>query len=406
MHRPLPSRLRALILIGALLIAACGEEPAAETAPESTTTIPTTTTSAPAGLPAEVTTIARMPEGESLQDGSWAAIVFHQPLDCIPPDADLGTRPAECETPVIFMTGGSEDVFGREVPVWLVRRPVLDYALANGPSTMERLRSLPTLVETISESYTERPDGRLEITGELPGGGDYAIEVAQTTTTIEIQPEMGGEAVVLSDLTGRWESETHVLQVDEGGSYELFELEADGSTVETGVFGFIALQDGMLIFATSANPGPCPGETGVYFGEMWEEELHLAAVDEPCAFRERAFGSPWSLSSDGSSRPELAISDLSGSWENDSVVLRVNDAGDYVVLASGEAGQEERLMGGFVARDDRQFIFVTGIGGECPGQTGVYQASITDDLLTLTLIEDLCESRSLGFGEPFSMRTD
>lgn len=387
-----------------MLIAACGEEPTADTLPSSatTTTSPMTTTSAPVGLPAEVTTIARLPEGESLQDGSWAAIVFHQPLACIPPEADLGDAPAECETPVVFTTDGSE-VFGREVPVWLVRRPVLDRALADGPSTMERLRSLPTLVETVSESYTERPGGRLEIRGELPDGGEYAIEVGPTATAIEIPPEMGGEAVVLSDLTGRWESETHVLQVDEGSSYELFELEGDGSTVETGVFGFIALQEGLLIFATSANPGHCSGETGVYFGEIWEEELHLAAVDEPCAFREGAFGSPWSLSSDG---PELAIADLSGSWANDSVVLRVNDAGDYVVLASGEAGREgEPLMGGFVARDDRHFIFVTGLGGECPGQTGVYEASITEDRLTLTLVEDLCRSRSLGFEDPLSMQT-
>jgi hypothetical protein len=58
-------------------------------------------------------------------------------------------------------------------------------------------------------------------------------------------------------------------------------------------------------------------------------------------------------------------------------------------------------MGGFVARDGDQFSFVTSTSGECPGQTGVYVATVEGDLLVLTLVEDPCETRATGFGAPF-----
>ncbi len=101
-------------------------------------------------------------------------------------------------------------------------------------------------------------------------------------------------------------------------------------------------------------------------------------------------------------RPELALSDLSGSWENGSVALRVNDAGDYVVVPVDNPDQEPALLGGFVARDERNFIFVTGVGGRCPGETGVYDAVIDSGALTLTLVEDPCQQRAGWFEEPFS----
>jgi hypothetical protein len=87
--------------------------------------------------------------------------------------------------------------------------------------------------------------------------------------------------------------------VDEGGSYELFETPDGDEEETTGVFGFVALQDGLLVFVTSAEPGPCSGDTGVYFAERIGAGLRVAAVDEPCGFRAEAIGGDWSLSSAG-----------------------------------------------------------------------------------------------------------
>ncbi len=101
---------------------------------------------------------------------------------------------------------------------------------------------------------------------------------------------------------------------------------------------------------------------------------------------------------------ETAIADLTGRWENTTFVLEVNDDGEFVVMISGDS--LETLMGGFVARDGSEFNFVTGTTGSCPGQTGVYEATFTDDELTLILVDDPCEERAAGFEEPFSSVTD
>ncbi len=211
-----------------------------------------------------------------------------------------------------------------------------------------------------------------------------------TTTTAPATP------IALSDLTGRWESGSNALQFDEGGSYELLDLDADGAATETGVIGFVALQEGQLIFATSANPNPCPGETGVYVGEIHGDVLQLSVVDEPCAFREEAFAAPFEEVS-----APLALTDLAGDWENERSVLRINDAGDYVVLGV-DADPDRPLTGGFVARDDENFIFVSGVAGECPGQTGVYEAAIDGEILTLSLVDDPCAARAGWFEPPYS----
>ena len=259
----------------------------------------TTTTTVLEREPAPIDVVAWLPDEATLQDGVWAAVVFRQALECVPAAADLATEtPADCDQPVIFTVDGSDELIGENVPVWLVRWPVLAYAMGNGSVTRERLGSLPSLLETTSGSYSEGVDGTLEVTGRLPDGDEYLIEVG-ATTTIDMPPEMTGLPVALSDLTGVWESDTHVLQVDDGGTYELLELTPNGSTSSTDLFGFIALQDGLLIFPAGASPGPCSGETGVYFGEVRDEELHLAAVDEPCALRQEAFEADWSLPSGG-----------------------------------------------------------------------------------------------------------
>jgi hypothetical protein len=223
-----------------------------------------------------------------------------------------------------------------------------------------------------------------------------SVTTVATTAPTTTEPPVA-RPVALSDLVGRWESEANTLVFDEGGSYELFGVDAGGIETPTGVIGFVALQDGQLIFATSANPNPCPGETGVYEGELVGEELHLSVVDEPCNFREEAFAIPFTRTS--STTP--ALSDLSGSWENDRSVLRVNDAGDYVVLGP-DANPDQPLTGGFVARQEGDFIFVSGVAGECPGQTGVYEAVIDDAGLTLTLVDDPCAARVTWFEPVFT----
>jgi hypothetical protein len=103
----------------------------------------------------------------------------------------------------------------------------------------------------------------------------------------------------------------------------------------------------------------------------------------------------------GTGQP-LALSDLTGSWSNDRVTLRVNDAGDFVVLSAGEPDQTDPLLGGFVARDEAEFIFVTGVGGQCPAQRGVYTAAIDAGTLTLSLVEDPCPARVTWFQTPLA----
>lgn len=100
----------------------------------------------------------------------------------------------------------------------------------------------------------------------------------------------------------------------------------------------------------------------------------------------------------GTGQP-MALSDLTGSWANDSVTLRVNDAGDFVVLPPGDSDQNDPLLGGFVARDEAELIFVTGIGGECPGTKGSYTATLEGERLTLSLVEDPCPARVTWFEE-------
>jgi hypothetical protein len=91
------------------------------------------------------------------------------------------------------------------------------------------------------------------------------------------------------------------------------------------------------------------------------------------------------------------LSDLTGTWANDAVVLEVNDGGEYILI---EPGETEPEMGGFVARDGDRFSFVTATTGSCPGQTGTYEASVEEGTLTLVLVEDPCRIRVAGFANP------
>jgi hypothetical protein len=106
------------------------------------------------------------------------------------------------------------------------------------------------------------------------------------------------------------------------------------------------------------------------------------------------------------SGPQLALSDLTGSWANDSVTLRVNDAGDFLILPAGDPDEADPLLGGFVARDEEDLIFVTDVGGECSGRSGVYAAAIDAATLTLSLVEDPCPVRVAWFETPLQRLAD
>jgi hypothetical protein len=96
------------------------------------------------------------------------------------------------------------------------------------------------------------------------------------------------------------------------------------------------------------------------------------------------------------------LSDLTGAWANDRAVLQVNDAGDYMVLGP-DADPDQPLTLGFVARDDVNVIFVSGVNGSCPGETGVYNAVVDGETLTLTLVDDPCIARTEWFELPFTL---
>jgi hypothetical protein len=289
-----------------VLVAACGEaaEPATTitsttvttTTSTTVTTIGTTTTTTP--TPAEVDTVAMFPDEATLQDGTWAAIVFRQAIECIPEETDLvAGEPVACETPVLFEGQSPGALIGTEVPVWLIRWPVISYAESNGMTALGQIRQLPTRIETTAETYLE-DDGAISLSGSTPDMGTYEIETSDGETRFAVPFEAGPE-VPLAELIGAWETGGHLLRVEEGGSYELFETLDGGGEEATGVFGFVALQDGLLVFVTSAEPGPCSGDTGVYLAERIGAGLRVAAVDEPCEFRAGAFGGDWSLSSAG-----------------------------------------------------------------------------------------------------------
>lgn len=99
---------------------------------------------------------------------------------------------------------------------------------------------------------------------------------------------------------------------------------------------------------------------------------------------------------------EVALSDLVGNWDNGQLFLQILDDGSYQALATPTSDPNEPLFAGFVARDGVNFIFVTNIYAECPGDTGVYEVLKTDDQLLLMLVDDPCEFRAARFVEPWA----
>ncbi|MEX1124684.1 MAG: hypothetical protein WEE53_03365 [Acidimicrobiia bacterium] len=98
---------------------------------------------------------------------------------------------------------------------------------------------------------------------------------------------------------------------------------------------------------------------------------------------------------------EVALSDLVADWDNGQLFLQITDDGSYQTLATATSDPNDPLMGGFVARDGVNLIFVTNIYGECAGQTGVYEVLMTDSQLILTLVDDPCQFRATRFVDPW-----
>ncbi len=98
---------------------------------------------------------------------------------------------------------------------------------------------------------------------------------------------------------------------------------------------------------------------------------------------------------------DFALSDLVGNWDNGQLFLQFTEDGSYQVLETPDSDPNDPVMGGFVARDGVNLIFVTNIYGECSGQTGVYEALMANDQLILSLVDDPCQFRAERFGDPW-----
>jgi len=98
---------------------------------------------------------------------------------------------------------------------------------------------------------------------------------------------------------------------------------------------------------------------------------------------------------------EVVLSELVGDWGNSELFLQIADDGSYQVLETPTSDPNDPLMGGFLARDGTNVIFVTNIYGECAGQTGVYEALMTDGQLILILVDDPCQFRATRFESPW-----
>jgi len=98
---------------------------------------------------------------------------------------------------------------------------------------------------------------------------------------------------------------------------------------------------------------------------------------------------------------QITLGDLVGDWDNGQLFLQVTDDGSYQVLETAASNPNDPLMGGFVAREEANLIFVTNIYGECAGQTGVYAAAMDDTQLVLILVDDPCQFRATRFESPW-----
>ncbi len=115
---------------------------------------------------------ARIGQGEIYHDGEWAAVAFYRPPECIRADfnlLDFMDMPAafDCNAPEPYLIGFGifkgevpiqsklQLVPGQTMPVWFVRWPELQAAIADDELTIGELAALPSLLKGQATFYTE-----------------------------------------------------------------------------------------------------------------------------------------------------------------------------------------------------------------------------------------------------------
>jgi hypothetical protein len=144
-------------------------------------------------------------EGFTPHTQEWAVVVFYRPPECVPTDfnlldfLDLSSRPFSCALHIegrlnwrslddpypaeIFLRGTGT------VPVWFVRWPELEAAVADGELTIGELAALPSLLigtasffnESIRNSIVEQRGGNEAVvaSGTLRDGRWFQVEFTE-----------------------------------------------------------------------------------------------------------------------------------------------------------------------------------------------------------------------------------
>jgi hypothetical protein len=166
------------------------------------------TISSPASGPPFYAAIARPPSGQIFQDEEWAAIPFLRDPVCVAADSNLldgfDLRALNCALTIggfaIFKNGPSIDpvpVFvllsgNGAVPIWFVRWPELQAAIADDELTIGELLSSPSLLmgsasffEYVNQIGVLRPQGEdsgkieASASGVLTDGRDFQFSVRE-----------------------------------------------------------------------------------------------------------------------------------------------------------------------------------------------------------------------------------
>jgi hypothetical protein len=149
------------------------------------------------------------PTGQIFQDGHWAAIPFLRDTGCVPGDSNLlvafDPRAFDCPLSVhgfaIYKNGPypidpvplyAFFIGNGAVPIWFVRWPELQSAIADGELTIDDLATMPSLLvgsasffELVNHIGTLRPqgpgNGKIEISssGALDDGREFQFSVRE-----------------------------------------------------------------------------------------------------------------------------------------------------------------------------------------------------------------------------------
>jgi hypothetical protein len=159
---------------------------------------------------------ARLERGYSYTDGTWVAVVFYRPPECIPAGFNLldffdFENCWDCQPPTtdgfsIWKNGPEVDPAPilqflqglGEVPVWFVSWPEYQTAVADDVITMGELASLSSLQEGSASFYQEtlRPIGGavtntmlIEAHGSLVDGTVFKLQIQHTEKTFRVMIE-------------------------------------------------------------------------------------------------------------------------------------------------------------------------------------------------------------------------